>query len=93
MVRGVSAVAERPDGQRVAFAPYPTPAIGSDGAFLGAINVLADITDTFVATCEAKAERARRMARLLGEDRALTNLEALALEYERKIAFVRGSAN
>ena len=39
-IRGVSAVAERPDGSRVAFTPLPTPIFGRQGKLLGAVNML-----------------------------------------------------
>ena len=39
-VRGASAVAERPDGTRVPFKPFPTPIFGRDGRLVGAVNVL-----------------------------------------------------
>jgi PAS domain S-box-containing protein len=44
-IRGWSAFAERPDGRRVAFEPYPTPLQGADGELVGAVNVLVDITE------------------------------------------------
>jgi PAS domain S-box-containing protein len=44
-VRGVEAVAERPDGTRVPFIPYPTPLHDASGKLVGAINMLVDITD------------------------------------------------
>src|SRR5580692_5227671 len=44
-VRGMEAVAERPDGTRVPFEPYPTPIFDSDGDLTGAVNMLIDITD------------------------------------------------
>jgi K+-sensing histidine kinase KdpD len=44
-VRGWESVAERPDGTRVAFVPYPTPLRGPDGSLVGAINVLIDVTE------------------------------------------------
>jgi PAS domain S-box-containing protein len=44
-VRGVEAVAERPDGKRVPFAPYPTPLFDSSGALIGAVNMLIDISE------------------------------------------------
>jgi PAS domain S-box-containing protein len=44
-VRGVEAIAERPDGSRVPFMPFPTPLYDSSGALLGAVNMLVDITD------------------------------------------------
>jgi len=43
--RNVEAVAERPDGTRLTFAPYPTLLRDSRGDVAGAINVLVDITD------------------------------------------------
>jgi PAS domain S-box-containing protein len=42
-VRGAEAVAERPDGRRVPFIPYPTPLFDADGDMIGAVNVLVDI--------------------------------------------------
>ena len=44
-VRGVHAVAERPDGTRVPFIPYPTPMRDATGTLVGAVNVLVDISD------------------------------------------------
>jgi PAS domain S-box-containing protein len=43
-VRGVEAIAERPDGTRVAFIPFPTPLRDADGRLTGAINMLVDIS-------------------------------------------------
>jgi PAS domain S-box-containing protein len=44
-VRGTEAIAERPDGSRVPFIPFPTPIYDSQGEFIGAVNMLVDITD------------------------------------------------
>ena len=44
-VRGWTAIAERPDGRRVAFQPYPTPLRDVDGGLVGAVNVLVDVTE------------------------------------------------
>jgi PAS domain S-box-containing protein len=44
-IRGMEAVAERPDGTRVPFIPYPTPLYDSSGTFIGAVNMLADISE------------------------------------------------
>jgi PAS domain S-box-containing protein len=44
-VRGVEAIAERPDGTRVPFEPYPTPLFDASGALIGAVNMLVDLTD------------------------------------------------
>jgi PAS domain S-box-containing protein len=44
-VRGMEAIAERPDGTRVPFIPYPTPIFDASGALTGAVNTLVDITE------------------------------------------------
>ena len=43
-IRGVEAVAERPDGTRINFIPYPTPLFDEDGNLAGAVNLLLDVT-------------------------------------------------
>ena len=43
-IRGMEAVAERPDGTRVPFIPHPTPLFDASGALIGAVNVLVDIS-------------------------------------------------
>lgn len=44
-VRGAEAIAERPDGTRVWFAPYPTPLRDEAGRVVGAVNMLVDISE------------------------------------------------
>ena len=44
-VRGIEAIAERPDGTRVRFLPYPTPLRDAAGRLVGAINLLLDVTE------------------------------------------------
>ncbi|HEX3505192.1 MAG TPA: PAS domain S-box protein [Xanthobacteraceae bacterium] len=44
-IRNAEAVAERPDGTRVPFIPYPTPLRDADGEIIGAINMLVDISE------------------------------------------------
>jgi PAS domain S-box-containing protein len=44
-IRGVEAIAERPDGTRVPFIPYPTPLHDANGKLVGGINMLVDITE------------------------------------------------
>ncbi|RCS25335.1 PAS domain S-box protein [Phyllobacterium salinisoli] len=44
-VRGAEAIAERPDGTRIPFVPYPTPLHDAGGNLIGAINMLVDITE------------------------------------------------
>jgi two-component sensor histidine kinase len=43
--RGAEAVAERPDGTRVTFTPFPTPLFDAEGTMVGAVNMLVDITE------------------------------------------------
>jgi PAS domain S-box-containing protein len=61
-VRDAIAIAERPDGSRVAFRPYPTPLFDSDGNLTGAVNMLIDVTDEQSKTLHQQAERCRRLA-------------------------------
>jgi PAS domain S-box-containing protein len=44
-IRGAEAIAERPDGTRRAFMPYPTPLFDAAGKLVGAVNMLVDITE------------------------------------------------
>ncbi len=44
-VRGVEAIAERPDGTLVPFMPYPTPLHDASGNVVGAVNMLVDLTE------------------------------------------------
>lgn len=44
-VHGVEAMAERPDGSRIAFAAYPTPLFDEAGVMVGAVNMLVDVTE------------------------------------------------
>ncbi|GAB2178993.1 PAS domain S-box protein [Dongia sp. agr-C8] len=44
-IRDAEAVAERPDGTRVPFIPYPTPLKDAKGRITGAINMLVDISE------------------------------------------------
>jgi PAS domain S-box-containing protein len=44
-IRNAEAVAERPDGTRVPFIPFPTPLRDVSGKIVGAINMLVDISE------------------------------------------------
>jgi PAS domain S-box-containing protein len=44
-IRGAEAIAERPDGTRRWFMPFPTPLRDAEGKVSGGINLLLDITD------------------------------------------------
>lgn len=66
-VRGLEAIAERPDGTRVRFLPYPTPLRDSSGRLVGAINLLMDITERH----EANMESARLASIVASSDDAI----------------------
>jgi two-component sensor histidine kinase len=44
-IRNAEIVAERPDGTRVPFIPYPTPLRDGAGNIIGAINLLVDVSE------------------------------------------------
>lgn len=46
---GIHAVAERPDGSRAHFVPYPTPLFNAAGELTGAVNLMMDITERYEA--------------------------------------------
>lgn len=45
VIRGMEAIAERPDGSRVPFMPYPTPLFDKTGELIGAVNMLVDLSE------------------------------------------------
>ena len=48
-IRNVEAIAERPDGVRVPFMPFPTPLFDENGELTGGVNMLVDITERAIA--------------------------------------------
>ena len=59
-IRGMEAVAERPDGTRIPFIPYPTPLFDESGQLTGAVNMLVDISERK----RAEVDLAERQAQL-----------------------------
>jgi PAS domain S-box-containing protein len=53
-VRGIEAIAERPDGTRVRFRPYPTPLRDASGQLVGGVNLLMDVTAQHDAHLESE---------------------------------------
>ena len=58
-VRGEEAIAERPDGTRVPFMPYPTPLRDETGVLIGAVNMLVDLTESKRAEAALRQSEAR----------------------------------
>jgi PAS domain S-box-containing protein len=89
-VRGLEAQAERPDGTRWPFLPFPTPLRDLSGKLVGAVNMLVDISDRKDAETRQKsllAELNHRVknnmqmlhALLRGAERETDNAEAEAI--------------
>ncbi len=60
-IRGMEAIAERPDGTRVPFIPYPTPLFDTTGRLTGAVNVL---VETCLTERNAQFDLAGKIARI-----------------------------
>jgi PAS domain S-box-containing protein len=60
-IRGMEALAERPDGTRVPFIPYPTPLFDAAGRLRGAVNMLVDVSER-KRTAAAPSEREVQLA-------------------------------
>jgi PAS domain-containing protein len=84
-VRGIEAVAERPDGTRVNFLPYPTPLLHEEGHLIGAVNLLLDLTGRKQAeTLRAQAVRCRRLASSILDRPTAEFLNLMAAENDEK---------
>jgi PAS domain S-box-containing protein len=59
-IRNVEAIAERPDGVRVPFMPFPTPLFDENGELSGGVNMLVDLTERAIAD-----ETAQRLAAIV----------------------------
>lgn len=82
-MRGVEAIAERPDGTRVRFIPFPMLLRNEDGSVSGAVNLMIDITDTHRAeNLREQAQRCRRLSSSALDRQTLDALNAMASEYE-----------
>lgn len=83
-LRGAYADAERPDGTRIRFTPFPTPLFDCAGVMIGAVNILLEVSDSReIGDLLASAERCRRLARTALESQTKDKLNALAAEHER----------
>lgn len=90
-IRDVVAIAERPDGSRVAFRPYPTPVFDEDGRLTGAVNVLIDVTEEQTSLLHEQAARCRRLAGSLYTRESMIVLKKMADGFERTAADLRAA--
>ena len=80
-IRNEIIIAERPDGQRVACRPYPTPYYDADGNLEGAVNLIIDVThEQADALCD-QAARCKRLARATTDQQASEILASRAEGY------------
>ncbi|HLH92516.1 MAG TPA: PAS domain S-box protein [Xanthobacteraceae bacterium] len=80
-VRGKEAVAERPDGTRIPFIPFPTPLHDAAGRLIGAIDMLVDVSE------RKQAETQQRVLMRELNHRVKNNmqlLQALLFSYIRR---------
>jgi PAS domain-containing protein len=88
-IRGEIAIAERPDGTRKAFVPYPTPLFGEDGQLIGAINLLIDVSEEQGEALACQAARCRRLADATSDRNVSGMLDRMAEGYDLNAAAVR----
>ena len=90
-VRGAVAIAMRPDGSRRAFTPYPTPLFDDSGDFVGAVNMLVDVSGEQSVVLAEQAERCRRLALWSTDEATRDVLTDMALNYDATALALGGS--
>jgi PAS domain S-box-containing protein len=88
-IRDVSAVAERPDGTRVPFIPYPTPIFDADGKLAGAVNLLVEVSRKTAAFFGDQAARCHVLAAEANDPAAAGTLALMAAKYEEQALRLR----
>lgn len=84
-IRDVEALAERPDGKRIIFVPFPTPLFDAKEDFVGAVNLLLDVTEQRNPEyLEGQAERCRRLARTMTDQKTAEMLLSMSLKYDEQ---------
>ncbi|HEY6980614.1 MAG TPA: hypothetical protein VH499_06635 [Reyranella sp.] len=84
-VRGLAAIAERPDGTRTAFLACPTPILDTSRVFLGAVNALVELTFLELASFYGgQALRCRRLGKAVNDSFAIDAMARLAEEFAAK---------
>ena len=88
-VRGVEAFAERPDGERTRFRPFPTPALDDAGRVIGAVNLVVPVDGNAHRHLLARADKCRSLAKWVTDKKAEKVLTRMARECERHAEALR----
>lgn len=84
-IRGAKAIAERPDGRRVPFMPFPTPVFDNDRHLVGAINLLLELSSAeWSRHLQIRSRHCRRVALSVSDSATSGVLERLAEDYENQ---------
>ncbi len=86
-LRGLEAVAERPDGSRLNFVPYPQPLFDDAGEPVGGVNLLLDVTEQRRSEyLREQAEEGRRLAAAIDDAGTAEALSLMADKYDEQLA-------
>jgi hypothetical protein len=84
-VRGLAAIAERPDGTRRGFLACPTPLVDASSAFVGAVNALVELSFADLAAFhQGQAQRCRRLAMAVNDTVTIETMLRLGRDFETK---------
>ncbi len=82
IVRGVTAIAERPNGSRVDFLPFPTPVVDASDELLGAVNIVLVVADRLAPEASDLVVR-QALTRFTTKD-LMDLVEEIEIELDRK---------
>jgi PAS domain-containing protein len=84
-VRGLAAIAERPDGTRRGLLACPTPLVDASSAFVGAVNALVELSFADLAAFhQGQAQRCRRLAMAVNDTVTIETMLRLGRDFETK---------